>query len=230
MPIKEGAADVVKVYLGASEVDKVYQGTDLVFTRPALPQITRFTTLPTYLAASAGRSEINFIAQATGATSIAVADSDGRAIPYQSSPALTIAANDKADKTYTMTASNAEGSVTAHYTLVRTSGPAFASGLDVTYSQVAHPQIGVQYRVQVTWRITGTSNPFPTLQWIDPPSSHPFPDPNRLTTPDGAGAMLLTFTPGGERLTLPIRLRATNPLSGDTADATGTITVPARSG
>ena len=219
---------VLKVYRGSTEVDKVYRRERVVFTRPALPQITRFETAPSFLAASAGAGQqLNFIVQTTGATSITVTDPDGTVIDTSASPATT--APTAPSTRYTLTAANVEGTVVSHYDFYRTVPPSFTSGLDITYSQVAGP-VGVQYRAQIRWRIDGTSNPFPRLAWIDPPASHHLSDPDRATTPDGQGTIYLTVTPGGQRLTFHLRLRATNPVTGETADATGTVTIPARTG
>ena len=43
MTLIVGSATKTKAYLGTREVDAIYQGDRLVFTRPALPQLTAFT-------------------------------------------------------------------------------------------------------------------------------------------------------------------------------------------
>ena len=228
MAIYAGADPILKVYKGSVEVDKVYRRERLVFTRPALPTINRFETAPKFLAAGGSNLPLNFVVQTANATTVTVTDPAGNVIDYTSSPATT--APDDPSTRYTLTAANVEGSVVSHYTFYRTVAPRFTSGLDITYSQVASPTVGVQYRARVAWVVDGTSFPWPSLAWIDPPPSHHLPDPSRATLPSGPGEVNLTFTPGAERLVIPLRLRATNPVSGETAEATGTVTIPSRSG
>ena len=225
MVLRDGSDLVLKVYEGASELDKIYAGPELLFTRPALPAITRFLTAPAYLAAGGTNLPLNFIVEASNATTLTVTDPNDNVIDYTASPAATAP---DVDTRYTLTATNVEGSAVSHYDFIRTIAPAFAGPLGITYSQVG-TTVGVQYRVRVAWNVNA-GNPFPRLQWIDPPAAHPLNDPNRATTPDGQGEIHLTFTPGADALNIPLVLRATNRVSEETAEATGTVRIPARSG
>ena len=193
------------------------------------PTINRFRTLPPYLALSGGAgAPINFDIDVDDATTTVVTGPDGNVIDTTVSPATT---SGTADATYTLRASNVDGDAPlAHWTLIRTVAPGFVGGLTVAYIGQIGGTAGVQYRWQISWRINGTAHPWPTFRWIDPPAGHHLGDPTRATLPDGRGSIFFTGTPGTDPLVVDLHLRATNPLTGETADVTGTLTVPARGG
>ena len=86
--INIGVARSEKVYLGSTEIDAVYLGTTLMFSRPALPQIASFTATPS--SRPTGQTGNTVLAWSqTGADSIRVVNSAGTVVPTPDSTART---------------------------------------------------------------------------------------------------------------------------------------------
>lgn len=122
MPYNVGAKAVQKIYLGSTELDKKLVGPRLVWSRTALPQISDFRANPGNLLASVQNvPNISLSWTVTGATSVTIRDASGTAIHTSTDDiGMVQVATPAADTHWTISAVNAEGTVTSRWDFYRT--------------------------------------------------------------------------------------------------------------
>lgn len=238
-PLYVGAKRVAKCHLGATELDKVYIGEELLWARQPLPQISRFRVVPTNVRQGAslpgGLLSIEF--DCANSTQVVVRNPSDiiRTAIRHDAGRLNGAVTETvpaADRRYTLTATNQEATITSAVTFYRTVAPAI-TGFTATYQGVHVQPGGVRL---LRWELSGTITMHPwaernggvTISPENPTFGPRTSTLQRAITGSGdarsfSGVVVERTTSGVARPAETLTLRAVNPISGDSATATQTI-------
>ena len=169
-PLYGPSAAADTLHAGDAEADAAYLGDELLFTRPALPQISSFTVAPEHLRQGVARpSGIVLAGLVTGARTFRVERADGTLIAT-SGAQWTVAPAPASDTAYRFVAENREGTVSQLRTFYRSlpvavtlrslgsrQSPQPFGGVVITYTLRASVTPGHPGLVQLTWRGGGTT-------------------------------------------------------------------------
>ena len=220
-PLAIGTVAPVKAYLGAVELDALYLGHDLLFTRPTLPRIRSFTASPNHV--QSGPTSVPNIQLAwlvDGARSYVVRDSGGNTLAQTGNDVrVPVPAS---DTYFDFAATNAEGTVHTKAFFYR-SVPMSATMVGAGSSQAPQPGGGVL--ITHTVRITVVGHPGPvSLTWTGQDTNtasvqrhfNSAPSSNNTRTFD----LHLVRSVTGTSSTSTYRLDASNPYTSANASVT----------
>ena len=225
------------IYVDGHDIARVYVDGALRWSDTDVPRITAFDAAPTFGAASAPTvgSFVNFAWDTEGTVATATLESrrsgssDAWNAETVNSPGNGSAPWERGDTDYRLTVDDGLGETNSRtITFYRTVPPAFTAGdLRIDYRHVFVGQDALDVRIR--WQLT-QGHPNPVMSWTQTVPGHHLNDPNRAMLPDLSGEVHLTIALGDDPLSYPITLQARNPVSGETATASGTIAIPARGG
>lgn len=175
MPLNRQYTEQTNFYRRTTPQDAIYHRNQLIYRRPALPEITSFRANPAYISATATTPTISLSWATTGATSLTLKKTvNGRTtiIPITFTTTSTITLGEISvtrefdDTVYDLTASNTSGMVHQDVTFFNTQTPTVRN-LSFLGTQQTPGGTGLVYTVY-SFSITIAGKPHPNTTFTGP--------------------------------------------------------------